>query len=121
MKEKTMTTHETHDATKNPLAAKFPDLAPTLHALSWMDGSFGDVPEGRGAIAVMGEAGDTKHIWDKNKPAEVEAARTLFDSLTRKGYRAFRVIGKEGDQGEQMRSFDSEAERMIMVPQMQGG
>lgn len=111
----------------NPLTLKFPDLKPTLDSLTWMDGSFEEVPSGKSAIAVMGEPGDTKHIWDKRKEAEVEAARTLFKKLTKPvkdggaGYRAFHVTGKDGEKGEQMNEFDPEAERMILVPPMQGG
>ena len=111
----------TPTTTPNPLAVKFPDLKPTLDALAFMDGSFEDVPEGKSAIAVMGEPGDTKHIWDKRKEDEVEAARSLFKSLTKKGYRAFHVTGKDGDKGEQMSDFDPNAERMIMVGPLQGG
>ncbi len=106
---------------QNPLAAKFPDLAKTLEQIEWADVPFDQIQAGKSAFAIMGEIGDTKHIWDRNKASEVEAARTLFDALTRKGYRAFRCVGKDGAQGEQMREFDPEAERMILVPQMQGG
>ena len=112
---------ETQTQTKpvNPLLGKFPKLKETLDVLSWThDGS---VPEGACSIAVMGEPGDTKHIWNKNKPEEVKAAKALFKSLTEAGYRAFHVTGKEGEAGEQMRDFDPNAERMIMIPQMQGG
>ncbi len=122
-----METQTTETPKPNPLALKFPDLKPTLDVLGFMDGSFEDVPAGRHALAVMGEPGDTKHIWDKRNEAEVEAARTLFNKLTKKkteggaGYLAFHVTGKEGDKGEQMTKFDPEAERMILVPPMQGG
>lgn len=105
----------------NPLLAKFPDLKGPLDTLDWMHGTFEDVPSGKHSFALMGEAGDTKHMWDKNNEVEVEAARTLYKSLTKKGYRAFRVQGKDGDRGEQMTDFDASAERVIMVPPMQGG
>ena len=103
----------------NPLLGKFPALKETLDTLSWTHD--GTVPEGKSAIAVMGEPGDTKHIWDKRKPEEVKAAKALFKSLTDAGYRAYRVTGKDGDRGEQMSEFDPDAERMIMVPAFQGG
>lgn len=112
---------ETTEIKPNPLTVKFPDLKPVLDGLKWMDGSFEDVPAGTHAIAVMGEPGDTKHLWDKRKEDEVEAARTIFKSLTKKGYRAFHVTGKDGEKGEQMTDFDVNAERMIMVGPMQGG
>lgn len=88
---------------------------------STTDSTFGEVPNGLHAMAVMGKEGDTKHMWDKTKPAEVEAAKTLFDSLRGKGYAAFQVKGKDGERGEIMREFDPTAERIIFAPQLQGG
>jgi hypothetical protein len=106
----------------NPLAIKFPDLAADFGKINFVEAPFEELPAGMSAFAVMGERGDTKHIWDRTKPEEVEAARTLFDKLTKeKRYMAFRVTDKEGNRGEQMREFDPDAERMILVPQFQGG
>lgn len=65
--------------------------------------------------------GDTKHMWDKNNPDEVEMAKTMFDKFTKeKKYVAF-ATDKKGDQGEQMKEFDANAERIIFVPPMRGG
>lgn len=108
---------ETQTQTPNPLAVKFPDLKATLDKLSWTHEA---IPEGKHGIEVMGEVGDTKHIWDKRKPDEVEAARTLYAALTKKGYRAF-LSNKNGDPGEQMTSFDPDAQSVVFVPQMAGG
>lgn len=106
----------------NPLAIKFPDLAVDLDKIGFMEAPFEELPAGMSAFAVMGERGDTKHIWDKTKPDEVDAARALFDKLTKeKRYMAFRVTDKEGNKGDQMREFDPTAERMILVPAFQGG
>lgn len=88
--------------------------------LPHMDKPFSEVPLGFGALAVMGPNGDTKYIWDRNNPAEVEAARTVFDMLKKKNYLAFSVRG-EGDQGDQVREFDPNLERLIFVPQLKGG
>lgn len=115
------TTPQTETPKQNPLAVKFPDLKDTLDRIGFADVPFEGIPEGKCAIAVMGEPGDTKHIWDRTKPDEVDAAKTLYKGLTKKGYRAFRVVGKDGDKGEQMTDFDPEAERMIMVGPMAGG
>jgi hypothetical protein len=71
-------------------------------------------------VEVMDKSGHTRHIWDSDKPEEVEAARTLYNSLTGRGYRAFRVA-KNGEEGERMSSFDPDAEKMILVPALQGG
>lgn len=73
-------------------------------------------------MAVMGKDGDTKKIWDRTKPDEVEDAKRSFNYLVReKRYVAFHVTGKDGEKGEQMREFDPEAGRMILVPALAGG
>ena len=69
---------------------------------------------------IMDTTGHTKHIWDAEKPEEVVAARELFNSLTKKGYRAFHVK-KDGEEGKIMSGFDPEAEKMIMIPAIVGG
>lgn len=74
------------------------------------------------SFEIMGKEGDTKAIWDKNNPEEVEAARRQFEFLvTEKKYAAFHVTGEKGDKGGQMRVFDAKAERIIFVPPMAGG
>lgn len=86
------------------------------------DETFGTIPKGKSVMAVLGRVGDTKHMWDKTKPAEVEAARTLFDKLVKQEkYLAFKVEGKDGLKGDQVREFDPNEERYIFVPAMQGG
>ncbi len=78
-------------------------------------------PAKKGEMAIMGKEGDTKHMWDKTKPAEVEAAKALFDSLIKKGYTAYSVAGEKGDKDKQVREFDPDAERLIFVPPVQAG
>jgi len=73
-----------------------------------------------GRIEAVDLTGDSKVFWDKNNEAEVAAARASFETLTRKGYRAFR-LGADGSTGEQIREFDENAERILMLPQMRGG
>lgn len=83
--------------------------------------TFENLPAGKGVMAIMGREGDSKHIWDKSKPDEVDAARVLFNSLvTEKRYLAFKVV-KDGAKGEQVREFDPNEERYIFVPPMVGG
>lgn len=65
-------------------------------------------------------AGDTKLIWDSDNKDEIDSARETFERLTKKGYSAFLVEGK-GDKGERMKKFDPNAEKIILVPAMQGG
>lgn len=89
--------------------------------LSTFEGAFGDVPTGLGAMAVIGVAGDTKYLWDKTKPVEVEAARAQFTKFRENGYLAFKVTGKNGDKGEQITEFDPNIDAIIFAPQMRGG
>ena len=39
---------------------------------------FEDLEDDTGAIGVMGEEGDTKHVWKPQSPKEVAEARLLF-------------------------------------------
>jgi hypothetical protein len=105
---------------------------------------FEDIPDDLGAFGVMGQEGDTKHIWNPKKPDEVEAARVLFDTLTKKGYLAFKLtrLGTKGkpvpefddakgrvlfaapktqDDGERITAFDPTASRVLFTPRFSGG
>jgi len=65
--------------------------------------------------------GDHRIMWDRGNADEVAAARKAFRDLTGKGFLAYRAEGKRGDQGEQIREFEPEAERIILVRPVQGG
>ncbi len=72
-------------------------------------------------MSVLDHTGDTKHIWDKNRPDEVSAIRAIFDKLTKeKKYLAYSVTDS-GDKGAVVREFDPSAERLILAPQLVGG
>jgi hypothetical protein len=75
----------------------------------------------QGMLCVLNQEGDTKIIWDRRKPDEVENARRTFRHFVDKKYAAYSVKGKEGEKGEVIREFDSEAERIIFAPPMIGG
>lgn len=75
-----------------------------------------------GVMSEINDTGDTRVMWNKDVAEEVDAARETFNRLTRTGrYTAFNVKGRSGDRGERMTTFDPEAERVILVPQLQGG
>jgi hypothetical protein len=74
-----------------------------------------------GSMQVLDRTGDTKVIWDKNNPDEVENARRTFDELKAKGFLAYSVKGRDGEKGELLRTFDPDAERLIMSPPLVGG
>lgn len=72
-------------------------------------------------MASLDQTGDTKIIWDRTKPDEVEAAKASFAALKKKGYSAYSVKGEKGEKGEVMYNFDANAERVILAPPMIGG
>jgi hypothetical protein len=74
-----------------------------------------------GAICILDRTGDTRHMWDSRNKDEVDAAKTMFESLQAKGYAIFAAVGKDGAQGEIMRKFDKKVERFIAVKQLVGG
>lgn len=71
-------------------------------------------------LQTLDRSGDTKVIWDRTNADEVAVAQRTFRDLTRKGYLAYKA-DKRGDQGEQIREFNPDAERIILVPPSQGG
>ena len=75
----------------------------------------------KGEMSVLDHTGDYKIIWDSDKADEVEQARKTFNDLKAKGYAAFKVTGKDGTKGEQVRAFDPHEEKLIMIPQVVGG
>jgi hypothetical protein len=79
------------------------------------------VPAGHGLMHELDKTGDTRVMWDRANPDEVAAAKIQFDTLTKKGFIAYRAEGKEGVKGEVIRKFDPEAERIILVRQLVGG
>ena len=71
-------------------------------------------------ILILDQSGHIKQIWDRSVPDEVGMARKTFDKMLAKGYAAFRVK-KDGSQGEKIKEFDPEAEKMILAPALRGG
>jgi hypothetical protein len=77
--------------------------------------------ESESIFELLSHHGDTKIIWDRRKPDEVEAAEELYDSLKAKRYLAFTAEGEDGKKGKQISKFDPNAERLIMTPPVVGG
>jgi hypothetical protein len=71
-------------------------------------------------MRIMGQVGDTKLVWDADNAEEVKNAKRTFDDLRGKRFLAFSVK-KDGSKGVQITAFDPDAEKIIMVPAMQGG
>jgi hypothetical protein len=73
---------------------------------------------------ILDQTGHTSYGWDADNSVEVELARDAFNAALKRGYHAFRVTeGKDGEprRGERMTTFDPEAEKMMLMPQLQGG
>jgi len=72
-----------------------------------------------GEMAILNKHGETKHGWDPNNPAEVEAAREVFLTYKSRGYAASRM--ENGAAGEIIREFDPWVAEIVFIPQFQGG
>jgi len=71
-------------------------------------------------MCILDPTGHSRQTWDAAVPVEVEAARSMFNSLRKKGYVAYHVK-KDGEPGEVMTDFDPEAGKVIMSPPLAGG
>jgi len=73
-----------------------------------------------GEIREMSRKGDLKLSWDSGNEKEVAAAKEVFDKRSGEGWAAF---GEKrlGGKGDRIRTFDSDMERIILVPQIAGG
>ena len=70
-------------------------------------------------LKILDPEGHTRTTWDTDEPAEVEEARTLFERLMGRGYRAFRV--GTGEEGGVVKSFDPRTKETLLVPPIYGG
>jgi hypothetical protein len=79
-----------------------------------------DFEAGKGVLVCLDASGDTRIVWDPDKPEEVASAERTFDELKAKGYQAFSVK-RNGSKDEVIRSFDPAAEKLILAPALRGG
>jgi hypothetical protein len=101
--------------TSVPEGRIFEGLTPEMTAL------LEENSDATGVMAVMSHEGDTPFKWNKNDPVEVENARRTFEFFTKeKKFFAFKEK-RMGGQGDQIREFDPNAEKIIFVPQSVGG
>lgn len=74
---------------------------------------------------ILDQTGHTSHGWDPDNAVEVGIAKAAFDEAIKKGYRAFHVEeddkGGPEKKGRPMTQFNPDAEKMILMPQLQGG
>ncbi len=72
-----------------------------------------------GEIRQLARIGDMKISWSTENDQEIAAARETFDKRIKEGWTAFRE--KMGIKGDKIRIFDSDAERIILIPPITGG
>lgn len=70
-------------------------------------------------LRILGRGGDTKISWDSRNEIEVSAARETFQKRIKEGWSAFREA--KGIQGEKIKFFDPNSDRIILVPPISGG
>jgi len=68
---------------------------------------------------VMDATGDTRHSFDATDAKSVAEAEARFQTLTEKGFRAV-SLGRAGEPGVLLRSFDPAARETLFIPQLQG-
>jgi hypothetical protein len=73
-----------------------------------------------GELRTLNETGDTKVIWDPANEDEVDAAKSQFNGLKKKGFTAYSVK-KGGEKNKAITEFDPDAGMIIMVPKIVGG
>jgi len=80
------------------------------------DTTFADVPEGKSAIAVMSEAGDTKYLWDPKNPLEVEMAKEHFKKMRENGFLVFKLTPFLHRKGKEVKRFHPQGKGYLFVP-----
>lgn len=73
-----------------------------------------------GTMMVPDTSGHTEIKWQRGNEIEESIARASYDAAIKKGYQAFRMTAS-GERGTRMDSFDPTAEKIMMVPRLQGG
>lgn len=80
------------------------------------------IPAGHLVIAMMTGHGDIRKIWNSANADEVEDMKRTWNHLVKeKKYMAFLVNPEDNTKGDQIREFDPNAGKIILVPPMQGG
>jgi hypothetical protein len=73
-----------------------------------------------GELISMSRKGDVKLSWNRDNEQEVTAAREIFDEKIKEGWAAF-AEKKFGGKGDKVKTFDPDAERIVLVPPIAGG
>lgn len=80
-----------------------------------------EVPPNHGLMTILDRSGDTAVLWDRADPEQVEETRRRFDEIIGQGYLAEKTNTGYAQDGEQIREFDPQAQRIVMRPPLVGG
>ncbi len=73
-----------------------------------------------GQLRQLSRKGDVKLSWSSDNEQEVSAAKKIFDDKIKEGWAAF-AEKRLGGKGDRIRTFDPDAERIVLVPPIAGG
>jgi hypothetical protein len=73
-----------------------------------------------GQLRQLNRKGDMKLSWSSDNEQEVAAAKKIFDDKIKEGWAAF-AERRLGGKGDKVKTFDSDAERIVLVPPIAGG
>jgi hypothetical protein len=78
-------------------------------------------PESRThTLKVADHTGDTPTLWKTGDDISTAEANRVFDEMISKGYLAY-TQPDDGTDGDVIRSFDPDADTIVMMPQTIGG
>jgi len=73
-----------------------------------------------GEMRIMDRAGDSVLAWNPEELEEVREAEARFNELVVRGrHTAFDIV--EGGKAKQLKVFNPDAEKIVMVPRVAGG
>jgi hypothetical protein len=85
----------------------------------------------KGELMILDQTGHTSVAWDTTEAATVDAARARFNYFRECGYAAFKLntalaggsllAAPETLDGELIKTFDPEAEHVVMIAPLVGG
>ena len=80
---------------------------------------------GHGILSYLDPAeGDVRLTWEPGNTEDIATARRAFNDLRGKGYLAYKVRAGSRTREptrEQIRTFDPEAEQIVLTPPLRGG
>jgi len=70
-------------------------------------------------LSIMDSSGDKEVTWDPDNPADVAAAKAIFDAVRKRGFMIYSQPAGEG--GVALGQFESDVETMVAVPPIVAG